>query len=85
MQISVLLILSYFTITNKITFNFGELLLFNKISQKPQIDRIFSRVLRDSTPRFVRWFVGPSVRPSLRHTLLFFAVSGLTALAQMRK
>ena len=36
---------------------------------------IFSRVLRDSTPRFVGPSVGPSVRPSagpsVRHTLLF--------------
>ena len=64
MQTSVLLILSYFTITKKITVNFGELLLLNKLSQKPQIDRIFSRVLRDSTTRFVCRFIGPSVVPS---------------------
>ena len=46
--------------------------------------RIFSRVLRDSTPRFVR----PSVRQSVRWsvTLYFFGVNGvfgLTAPAQM--
>ena len=29
---------------------------------------IFSRVLRDSTTRFVGPSVGPSVRPSVRHT-----------------
>ena len=45
---------------------------------------VFSRVLRDSTPRFV----GPSVRPSIGPsvTLYFFwvfAVFGLTAPAQM--
>ena len=40
MHTSALLILSYFTITQKITGNFGELLLLNKLSQKPQIDRI---------------------------------------------
>ena len=37
------------------------------LSFKPSF---FSRVLRDSTPRFV----GPSVGPSVRHTLLFFVV-----------
>ena len=49
---------------------------------------LFSRVLRDSTPRFVgpsvRRSVGPSVGPSV--TLYFFwvfAVFGLTAPAQM--
>ena len=36
---------------------------------------IFSRVLRDSTPRFV----GPSVRRSVRHTLLFRGVLRLWA------
>ena len=35
-------------------------------------DHIFSRVLRDSTPRFV----GPSVGPLLRHTLLFWRLWG---------
>ena len=52
---------------------------------------LFSRVLRDSTPRFVGSSVGPSVhrsiRRSVRHTLLFcyffLAVFGLTAPAQM--
>ena len=34
--------------------------------------RIFSRVLRDSTTRFV----GPSVGPSVRHTLLFLGFCG---------
>ena len=34
---------------------------------------IFSRVLRDSTTRFV----GPSVRRSVHHTLLFSAFCGL--------
>ena len=46
--------------------------------------QLFSRVLRDSTPRFVGPSVGPSVRPSV--TLYFFgvfAVFGLTAPAQM--
>ena len=47
---------------------------------------IFSRVLRDSTPRFVRpsvgWSVGRSVG-RLVPILLFFAVFGHTALAQM--
>ena len=45
----------------------------------------FSRVLRDSTPRFVGPSVGPSVRRSIRHTLLFwlFGVFDLTAPAQM--
>ena len=33
---------------------------------------LFSRVLRDSTPRFVSWSVGPSVDPSV--TLYFFCV-----------
>ena len=41
MQISVPLTLSYFIITKKITVNFGEWLLLNKLGQKPQIDRIF--------------------------------------------
>ena len=84
MQISVLLILSYFTITKKITVNFGELLLLNKLSPKPQINRIFSRVLRDYNPLClsVHWSVRRSVT---LYFLGFFAVSGLTALAQMRK
>ena len=34
--------------------------------------KIFSRVLRDSTPRFVRRSVGWSVGQSVGHTLLFF-------------
>ena len=42
---------------------------------------IFSRVLRDSTPRFVGPSVGPMVRPSVRrsvrHTLLFLFFCGL--------
>ena len=43
----------------------------------------FSRVLRDSTP----CFVGPFIRWSVRHALLFlvFAVFGLTAPAQVIK
>ena len=47
--------------------------------------KIFSRVLRDSTLRFVGRSVRPSVRPSVRHTLLFlgFVVFGLTAPAKM--
>ena len=36
-----------------------------------QFDTLFSRVLRNSTPRFVGPSVGPSVRPSVSHTLLF--------------
>ena len=44
-------------------------------------DTFFSRVLRDSTPRFVgpsvRPSVGPSVGPSVRHTLLFMGFCGL--------
>ena len=47
---------------------------------------VFSRVLRVSTPRFVGPSVGLSVGPSV--TLYFFgvfAVSGLTAPAQMIK
>ena len=36
-------------------------------------NEIFSRVLRDSTTRFV----GPSVHPLVRHTLLFFGFCGL--------
>ena len=49
---------------------------------------IFSRVLRDSTTRFVgpsvRPSVGPSVRPSVTlYFFWFFAVFGLTAPAQM--
>ena len=49
---------------------------------------VFSRVLRDSTTRFVGPSVGPSVHPSVRWsvTLYFFwvfAVFGLTAPAQM--
>ena len=42
---------------------------------------VFSRVLRDSTPRFVgpsvRRSVRPSVGPSVRHTLLFLGFCGL--------
>ena len=42
---------------------------------------LFSRVLRDSTPRFVGPSVRPSVRPSVgpsvRHTLLFLGFCGL--------
>ena len=42
---------------------------------------VFSRVLRDSTPRFVGPSVRPlvrlSVRPSVRHTLLFLGFCGL--------
>ena len=33
--------------------------------------KIFSRVLRDSTPRYVGPSVGPSVRPSVRHFIFF--------------
>ena len=48
---------------------------------------LFSRVLRDSTPRFVGPSVGPSVRrpvgpsvgPSVRHTLLFLGFLGFLA------
>ena len=54
------------------------------------LKQIFSRLLRDSTPRFVgpsiRPSVGPCVSPSV--TLYFlgvFAVFGLTAPAQMIK
>ena len=48
---------------------------------------VFSRVLRDSTPRFVGPSVGPSVRPSIGPsvTLYFFGVFmvfGLTAPAK---
>ena len=58
---------------------------------------IFSRVLRDSTPRFVgpsvRWSVrpsvrrsvGPSVGPSVRHTLLFFGFLRFLALLLLPK
>ena len=38
--------------------------------------RIFCRVLRDSTTRFVGLSVHPSVRPSVRHTLLFLGFCG---------
>ena len=47
-------------------------------------NKIFSRELRDSTPRFVGPSVRPSVRPSV--TLYFFWVFGIfgfTAPAQM--
>ena len=37
---------------------------------------LFSRVLRDSTPRFVGPSVRPSVRWSVRHTLLFWCLWG---------
>ena len=53
-------------------------------SKGKDLSRIFSCVLRDSTPRFVGPSVGPSVRPSV--TLYFFGVNGvfgLTAPAQM--
>ena len=47
---------------------------------------ILSRVLLDSTPRFVSPSVYRSIRPSVRHTdFLGFAVFGLTAPAQMIK
>ena len=48
---------------------------------------VFSRVLRDATPRFVGPSVGPSVRLSVcpSFALNFFAVFGLTAPAQMIK
>ena len=55
---------------------------------------IFSRVLRDSTTRFVGPSVGPSVRPSVGPSVRpsvtlyffwFFAVYGLTAPAQVIK
>ena len=55
--------------------------LINSISENIEKQR-FSRVLRDSTPRFV----GPSVRPSI--TFYFFgvfAVFDLTAPVQMIK
>ena len=54
--------------------------------------RVFSRVLRDSTPRFVGPSVGPSVRRSIgpsvrrsvrrsvRHTLLFLVLRSLASL-----
>ena len=48
-------------------------------------NQLFSRVLRDSTSRFVGPSVGPSVRHSLLFFLFFFAVYGLTAPAQMIK
>ena len=41
--------------------------------------------VRWSIGPLVRWSVGPSVRRSVRHTLLFFAVFGLTAPAQIMK
>ena len=56
------------------------------ILQKNSIcSRIVSRVLRDSTPHFVRPSVGRSVRPSVRHILLFLWILffDLTAPAQM--
>merc|ERR1712142_282785 len=37
-------------------------------------EAFFSRVLRDSSPRFVGPSVSPSVGPSIRHTLLFLGV-----------
>ena len=47
---------------------------------------VFSRVLRDSTPRFVGSSVRPSVRPShFTFFVFFFVVFGLTAPAQMIK
>ena len=50
---------------------------------------VYSRVLRDSTPRFVgpsvRRSVGPSVGPSHFTFLFFFAVFGLTAPARVIK
>ena len=63
-------------------------------NKKPTLRRIirgnqlFSRVLRDSTSRFVGPSVGPSVHRSIRRsvTLYFFGVNGgfgLTAPAQM--
>ena len=42
---------------------------------------IFSRVLRDSTPRFI----GPSVRPSVRHTLLLLGFLRSLALLLLPK
>ena len=45
-------------------------------SFKSWLASLFSRVLRDSTPRFVGPSVGPSVRPSVRHTLLFLGFCG---------
>ena len=69
---------------------FGCLLVLYFLDQVlPLILFLFSRVLRDSTPRFVgpsvRPSVCPSVCPSVRHTSLFlvFAVFGLTAPTQM--
>ena len=44
----------------------------NKQNVKPE-SLLFSRVLRDSTT----CLVGPSVRPSVRHTLLFWRLWGL--------
>ena len=48
---------------------------------------LFSRVLRDTTPRFVRWLVGRSagwlVGRSPFDFFYVFAVFGLTALAQV--
>ena len=38
---------------------------------------LFSRVLRDSTPRFVGPSLGPLVRWSVHHTLLFWGFCGL--------
>ena len=66
----------------------GEPLYVEETNGIP-LSLLFSRVLRDSTPRFVGPSVRPSVRrsvgPSVRQTLLFFvfAVFGLTAPAQM--
>ena len=56
--------------------NYRQVVLSSTLDYLP----VFSRVLRDSTTRFV----GPSVRPSI--TIDFFgvfAVFGLTAPAQM--
>ena len=48
------------------------------------INVVFSRVLRDSTPRFVGSSVRPSVRPShFTFFVFFFVVFGLTAPAQV--
>ena len=38
---------------------------------------IFSRVLRNSTTHFVHLSIGPSIRLSVCHTLLFFGFCGL--------
>ena len=51
---------------------------------KPGLSIFFSRVLRDSTPRFVGPSISPSVSPSV--TVYFFGVNGsfgLIAPAQM--